>query len=152
MVICDRNIKILWRPVVFFLVLMTPSYESSIICCWRQVPDGYWYFFRSCQSLISICFVESLRIRCFSQIKGILGLVCSIPKLLFLLNNEEIGIMLYRTNWYIIWGEMFVLLAASQIINYCYKFSLKIIIPKNVAQIDTQFQNSMSNWVNYKQW
>jgi hypothetical protein len=26
MVICDRNIKILWRPVVFSLVMMTPSY------------------------------------------------------------------------------------------------------------------------------
>jgi hypothetical protein len=25
---------------------------------------------------------------------------------------------------------MFALLAASQFINYCYKFSLKIIIPK----------------------
>jgi hypothetical protein len=46
---------------------------------------------------------------------------------------------------------MFALLAASQIINYCYKFSLKIIIPKNVAQIDTQFQISMSNWVNHGQ-
>jgi hypothetical protein len=69
----------------------------------------------------------------FSQIKGILGLVCSIPKLLFLLNNEEIEIMLYRTIWYIIRGEMFALLATPQIINYCYKFSLKIIIPKNVA-------------------
>jgi hypothetical protein len=30
---CDRNIKILWRPVVFSLVLMTPSYKSSTICC-----------------------------------------------------------------------------------------------------------------------
>jgi hypothetical protein len=46
---------------------------------------------------------------------------------------------------------MFSLLATSQIINYCYKFSLKIIIPKNVAQIGTQFQNSMSNWVNHGQ-
>ena len=43
---------------------------------------------------------------------------------------------------------MFALLKASQFINYCYKFSLKIIISKNVAQIDTQFQISMSNWVN----
>jgi hypothetical protein len=43
---------------------------------------------------------------------------------------------------------MFALLLASQIINYYYKFSLKIIISKNVAQIDTQFQISMSNWVN----
>jgi hypothetical protein len=34
---------------------------------------------------------------------------------------------------------MFALLETSQIINYCYKFSLKIIITKNVAQIDTQF-------------
>jgi hypothetical protein len=31
-VICDRNMKILWRPIVFFLVMMTPSYESSTIC------------------------------------------------------------------------------------------------------------------------
>jgi hypothetical protein len=46
---------------------------------------------------------------------------------------------------------MFALLAASQSINYCYKFSLKIIIPKNVAYTDTQFQNGMSNWVNYEQ-
>ena len=46
---------------------------------------------------------------------------------------------------------MFALLATPQIINYCYKFSLKIIIPKNVALIDTQFQTSMSNWVNHGQ-
>jgi hypothetical protein len=46
---------------------------------------------------------------------------------------------------------MFALLATSQIINYCYKFSLKIIIPKNISQIDTQFQNSMSKWVNHEQ-
>jgi hypothetical protein len=38
----------------------------------------------------------------FFQIKGILGLVYSIPMLLFLLNNEEIEIMLYRTISYII--------------------------------------------------
>ena len=35
--------------------------------------------------------------------------------------------------------------------DYCYKFSLKIIIPKNVAFIDTQFQSGMSNWVNHGQ-
>jgi hypothetical protein len=46
---------------------------------------------------------------------------------------------------------MFALLTASQIIIYCYKFSLKIIIPKNVALTDTQFQNGMSNWVNHGQ-
>jgi hypothetical protein len=46
---------------------------------------------------------------------------------------------------------MFALLAPSQIINYCYKFSLKIIIPKNVAYIDTQFHIGMSNWVNHGQ-
>jgi hypothetical protein len=46
---------------------------------------------------------------------------------------------------------MFALLATSQIINYCYKFSHKTIIPKNVAQIDTQFQNSMSTWINHGQ-
>jgi hypothetical protein len=46
---------------------------------------------------------------------------------------------------------MFALLATPQIINYCYKFSLKIIIPKNVALTDTQFQNGMSNWVNHGQ-
>jgi hypothetical protein len=33
MIICDKNIKILWRPVAFSLVTMSPSYESSIICC-----------------------------------------------------------------------------------------------------------------------
>jgi hypothetical protein len=32
-IICDKNIKILWRPVAFSLVMMTPSYESSIIYC-----------------------------------------------------------------------------------------------------------------------
>ena len=46
---------------------------------------------------------------------------------------------------------MFALLATPQIINCCYKFSLKIIIPKNVALIDTQFQSGMSNWVNHGQ-
>jgi hypothetical protein len=33
MVICDRNMKILTRHVIFSLVLMTSSYESSTTCC-----------------------------------------------------------------------------------------------------------------------
>jgi hypothetical protein len=68
----------------------------SVVEDWSQtnivlvslLPSSYHHLLREKLSNLVI----------FSQIKGILGLVCSIPKLLFLPNNEEIEIMLYRTN------------------------------------------------------
>jgi aspartyl/asparaginyl beta-hydroxylase (cupin superfamily) len=95
---------------------MNHSYESSTIVVevWSQMNIGLVSLLPSSYHHL---FNQKLSNHAIFPDKRNLGLVCSITKLLFLLNNEEIKIMLYRTNWYIIRGEKFAPLAAYNINN-----------------------------------
>jgi hypothetical protein len=91
--------KILWRLDVFSLVLMNHSYVS-VVEAWSQTDIGLVSLLpRSYHHLLNRKLSNHV---IFYQIKGFLGLVYFIPKLLFLVNNEEVDILLYRTFWYII--------------------------------------------------
>jgi hypothetical protein len=70
--------------VVIFVVEDGSSADTSIV---SSLPSSYHHLLH--QKLVIWWF--------FPDKKWILGLVCSILKLLFLPNNEEIEIMLYRT-------------------------------------------------------